>query len=168
MYQELNKIKTGFFVLDLRLSGGFHNCNLVTIASRPQMGKRDLMLNIATNIAKDFSANQQKKNVAIFSLTISEDELNHKLHSISNEENLPIIIRNNIYNINDIIKQAHYLKSQDNISVLFIDNLQSIKANFEYEERNLNLYERFSYISAMLKNLAMELKIPICYYISIE
>lgn len=161
MYKELNKIKTGFFVLDLRLSGGFHNCNLVTIASRPQMGKRDLMLNIATNIAKDFGSNRQKKNVAIFNLTISEDELNHKLHSISNEENLPIIIRNNIYNINDIIKQAHYLKSQDNISVLFIDNLQSIKANFEYEERNSNLYERFSYVSAMLKNLAMELKIPI-------
>jgi replicative DNA helicase len=86
MYKELNKIKTVFFVLDLRLSGGFYNCNLVTIASRAQMGKRDLMLNIATNIAKDFGTNQHKKNVAIFSLTISEDELNHKLHSISNGE----------------------------------------------------------------------------------
>ena len=60
---------TGFSGLD-RVLAGMGKSDLVLIGARPAMGKTSFALNIATNVAK-----QSKKNVCIFSLEMSADQL---------------------------------------------------------------------------------------------
>ncbi len=60
---------TGFSGLD-RVLAGMGKSDLVLVGARPAMGKTAFALNIATNVAK-----QSKKNVCIFSLEMSADQL---------------------------------------------------------------------------------------------
>jgi replicative DNA helicase len=64
-------IPTGYTDLDRNLSGGLRRGNLVVIAGRPAMGKTALALNIASNIAVDYS-------VLFFSMEMSRTELHDR------------------------------------------------------------------------------------------
>jgi len=61
--------KTGFSGID-NLLAGMGNSDLVLVGARPGMGKTSFALNIATNVAM-----QSKKNVCIFSLEMSAEQL---------------------------------------------------------------------------------------------
>ena len=61
--------RTGFPHLD-SVTGGMNNSDLVILAARPGMGKTSFALNLAMNVA-----NSTKKQVAIFSLEMSTEQL---------------------------------------------------------------------------------------------
>lgn len=66
---KLTGIPTGFRELDQRTSG-LQDSDLIIIAARPSMGKTAFALNIAVHAAV-----REKKNVMIFSLEMSRDQL---------------------------------------------------------------------------------------------
>ena len=68
---EHSRIMTGFRNLDNKLQG-LRGGDLVILAARPSMGKTAMALNISQNIAK-------KKNVAIFSLEMSKEQLTDRM-----------------------------------------------------------------------------------------
>ena len=75
----LSNLSTGFYDLDKILSG-LQKSQMILIAGRPSMGKTTFALNIAENIAL-----KSKKNVLIFSLEMSKEQLVSKLiSSVSN------------------------------------------------------------------------------------
>ncbi|MFR6587106.1 MAG: DnaB-like helicase C-terminal domain-containing protein [Ruminococcus sp.] len=67
--------KTGFKYLDTTISG-LNKSELILIAARPGMGKTSFALNIATNVAR-----RSDKEVAVFSLEMSKEELASRMLS---------------------------------------------------------------------------------------
>lgn len=63
---------TGFEELDIKLDGGFHGSQLICVGAISSLGKTSWVLQIASQIA------EQGKDVLIFSLEMSRDELNAK------------------------------------------------------------------------------------------
>lgn len=63
---------TGFATFDKALDGGFYGSQLICIGAISSLGKTSFILQIATQIA------DEKKDVLIFSLEMSRDELNAK------------------------------------------------------------------------------------------
>jgi len=57
--------------------GGFKPAELIILASRPSMGKTAFALNVLRNMAVD-----QKKNVALFSLEMSSDQIADRILSM--------------------------------------------------------------------------------------
>jgi replicative DNA helicase len=75
--EETNlNILTGFKDFD-KITSGFKPSHLIVLAARPGMGKTSLVLNIAMN-----SAFNQNKQVVIFSLEMSEDDITQRMLSI--------------------------------------------------------------------------------------
>lgn len=70
---KLRGIPTGFADMDNRL-GGLQRSDLVILAARPSMGKTSLALDIARHVAV-----REKKNVGLFSLEMSKDQLVDRL-----------------------------------------------------------------------------------------
>ena len=73
--EEFPGISTGLVDLDKRISG-LNNSDLIILAARPGMGKTSLALNIACEAGK-----HSGKNVAIFSLEMSREQLGMRLLS---------------------------------------------------------------------------------------
>lgn len=71
---ENKRISTGYEGFDEKI-GGFTRGNLIIVAARPSMGKTAIALNFAQNLAKN------GKNIIIFSLEMSRDELIDRLVS---------------------------------------------------------------------------------------
>jgi replicative DNA helicase len=69
---ERNSISSGYKHLDHML-GGFKRGDFIILAARPSMGKTAMALNFAQNVAK------KKRNVAIFSLEMSKEQLTDRL-----------------------------------------------------------------------------------------
>lgn len=70
-------IKTGFYDLD-SMTQGLQPQNLYVIAGRPSMGKSALALNLAYNIAQNYS----ELVMPIFSLEVSQADVMHRFESI--------------------------------------------------------------------------------------
>ena len=66
---EITGIPSGFYDLD-KVTTGFHENELIILAARPGMGKTAIVLNIVVNVALS-----TKKNVAVFNLEMSADQL---------------------------------------------------------------------------------------------
>ena len=73
--QEFPGISTGLVDLDRKITG-LNNSDLVILAARPGMGKTSLALNIANEAGK-----HSGKNVAIFSLEMSREQLGSRMLS---------------------------------------------------------------------------------------
>jgi replicative DNA helicase len=73
--EEFPGISTGLIDLDRRISG-LNNSDLLILAARPGMGKTSLALNIGLEAGK-----HSGKNVAIFSLEMSREQLGMRLMS---------------------------------------------------------------------------------------
>jgi len=175
----LSGVPSGFITLD-RITGGFHNSDLVIVASRPGMGKTAFMLNIALNCAKCGHP------VGIFSLEMSDEQLIQRMLAIETSiplekikkittltdddmqkifeaqhrfEHLPIFIDDTPgISIFEIRTKARKLKIQHNISIIFIDYLQLINTNLKHLTSR---EQEVSYVSRSLKHLAKELDIPV-------
>lgn len=169
-------VNSGFKSIDDKL-GGMKPGDMIVIAARPSMGKTALTLNFAQNAAKI------GKNVAIFSLEMSKEQLTDRLISstmgvdswklskgqLEDDEftrmgdALEELSRSNIYiddspmgNLMEIKSKARRLKMESGLDLLIIDYIQLMGGG-----NPLNRVQEVSEISRGIKALARELAVPI-------
>lgn len=130
-------LNTGINVLDELVS--LKNKELITIASRPGIGKSTLLLNIVNSVSK-----QTNNKILYFNFENSKNSLLKKIKN----NNIEIIDTPNlsILDIENIIKTY----KKEDIALVAIDYLQLI-----------NMKNEVSEISRELKSLALELNIPV-------
>lgn len=188
--KELEKISTtangligipsGFTSLD-RVTGGWHNGDLVIIAARPSMGKTAMVVSLIRNAAVDFNI-----PCAIFSLEMSEGQLMDRLlssesmiplgtirkgfkdepklleHVISKTgriQKAPIFIDDSPeMSILDIRAKARRMAQKHGIKLIVVDYLQLMRG---HRKSNGNREQEIAEISRGLKALAKELSIPV-------
>jgi replicative DNA helicase len=172
-------IDTGFTELN-RMTGGFHNQNLVVVAARPGLGKTSFCLNIACRAAV-----KDGKQVGIFSLEMSKPEIMKRM-ILSESEVEAHRIQSGYLNREDWMKigqstarlsdaqfyiddsanltmlqvraKSQRLALEHGIDLLVVDYLQLVSGSGKrYENRTQEVTE----ISRGLKNLAKELDIPV-------
>ena len=177
---EITGYATGFYEFD-KLISGLHERELYIIAARPGMGKTAFALNIATYVARN-----TKKNVAIFNLEMSAEQLvNRMLSSIGQinfgrfrngnfdnndwkrlSEAVSVLADTNIkiddtagVTIADIRSKCRRLASKDEgLGLVVIDYLQLISGSGKNQN---NRQQEVSEISRCLKTMAMELECPV-------
>lgn len=175
-----SSVPSGFPTLD-RLTGGWHNTELIIIAARPGMGKTAFVVSSLRNAAIDF-----KMPVALFSLEMSSQqvmlrlisaeaeidsqklrkgELNtddwHALHSrLNNLATAPIYIDDTpALSILELRTKARRLKAFHNIKLIIVDYLQLMTAG--NGKGGMNREQEIAAISRSLKTIAKELNLPV-------
>ncbi|MEG0570608.1 MAG: replicative DNA helicase, partial [Oscillospiraceae bacterium] len=168
-------LPTGFTRLDAMMTG-LNKSDLILLAARPGMGKTSFALNIATHVAK-----KTKKDVAIFSLEMSNEQLvsrvlsseaqiqSQKLRTghLTTEEwiqlaaSAEILSKTHIY-LDDsagitIAEMKAKLRRLKNLGLVVIDYLQLMSTG----KRNENRVQEISQMTRNLKIMAKELNIPI-------
>ena len=173
-------ISTGFTELD-RMTNGLHEAEMIVIAARPSMGKTALAMNIAEHVAIS-----SKLPVAVFSLEMSSQQLVQRLLCSRARVNLQKVREGFLaerdfpsltaaasklaeaeifiddtagLSILELRAKARRLKAQKNIQLIVVDYLQLLKSTTRRAQDNRQL--EISEISAGLKGLAKELKVPI-------
>src|SRR5438874_5421241 len=173
-------ISSGFIEFD-RMTSGLHPAEMIVIAARPSMGKTALAMNIAEHVAI-----QSKLPVGVFSLEMSSQQLVQRLLCSRARVNLQkvrdgflaerdfpslttaasklaeakIFIDDSAgLSILELRAKARRLKAQQEVQLLIIDYLQLLRSTSRRAQDNRQL--EISEISAGLKGLAKELKIPV-------
>jgi replicative DNA helicase len=171
---------TGFGELDA-ITQGFHNSDLIILASRPSMGKTAFALSLAKNISLTC-----KVGIAFFSLEMTKQQLFYRLlatetlishtklrssrvsktewininNSIDLLSELPLYVDDtpNI-SISEIYFKIKKLKKEftGNLGLIIIDYLQLI----EEPDANENRAQELSKITRNLKKLARDFNLPI-------
>ncbi len=127
-------ISTGFLEFD-RMTSGLHPSEMIVIAARPSMGKTALAMNIAEHVGIN-----EKLPVGVFSLEMSSQQLVQRL--------LCSRARVNLQKVRD-----GFLGERD------FPSLTAVRSTSRRAQDNRQL--EISEISAGIKGLAKELKIPI-------
>src|ERR1700730_6192533 len=173
-------ISSGFIEFD-RMTSGLHPSEMIVIAARPSMGKTALAMNIAEHVAIN-----EKLPVGVFSLEMSCQQLVQRLlcsrarvnlqkvrDGFLGERDFPsltaaasklaeakIFIDDSAsLTILELRAKARRLKAQQDVQLIIIDYLQLLRSTSRRAQDNRQL--EISEISAGLKGLAKELKIPI-------
>ena len=173
-------ISTGFRDLD-KLTSGLHGSEMIVIAARPSMGKTALAMNIA-----EHAAIETKLPVSIFSLEMSAQQFVQRMlcsrahvnlaktrdgflaeadfskltHAASKLAEARIFIDDTAgLSILELRAKARRLKAQQDVQLIIVDYLQLLRSTSRRAQDNRQL--EISEISAGLKGLAKELKIPI-------
>lgn len=175
---ETTGIPSGFRELDSKTSG-FQKGDMVLIAARPSMGKTTFALNIA-----EYAALREGKNVAIFSLEMSKEQLAYKL--LCSEAHVDMLkLRTgdledkdweNIARVSgplgsaklfiddsagisimEMRSKCRRLKIESGIDLIIIDYLQLMAGSGSSESRQQEVSE----ISRSIKALAKEMECPI-------
>src|ERR1700730_759823 len=173
-------VSTGFRDFD-KLTSGLHSSEMIVIAARPSMGKTALAMNIA-----EHAAIQLKLPVAIFSLEMSAQQLVQRMlcsrarvnlaktrDGFLSEADFPkltnaasklaeakIFIDDSAgLSILELRAKARRLKAQQDVQLIVVDYLQLLRSTSRRAQDNRQL--EISEISAGLKGLAKELKIPV-------
>jgi replicative DNA helicase len=173
-------ISSGFIEFD-RMTSGLHPSEMVVIAARPSMGKTAFAMNIAEHVAIN-----EKLPVGVFSLEMSSQQLVQRLlcsrarvnlqkvrDGFLGERDFPsltaaasklaeakIFIDDSAsLTILELRAKARRLKAQQDIQLIIVDYLQLLRSTSRRAQDNRQL--EISEISAGLKGLAKELKIPV-------
>jgi replicative DNA helicase len=173
-------VSTGFVEFD-RMTSGMHPSEMIVIAARPSMGKTALAMNIAEHVAIN-----EKLGVGVFSLEMSSQQLVQRLlcsrarvnlqkvrDGFLGERDFPsltaaasklaeakIFIDDSAsLTILELRAKARRLKSQQDVQLIIVDYLQLLRSTSRRAQDNRQL--EISEISAGLKGLAKELKIPL-------
>lgn len=177
--EEISGIKTGFFQLDLLLSG-LQSGDLIILAARPAMGKTALALNIAQKASE-----KSRISVGVFSLEMSKQQLVARLFSnitsidanqmktgklnakqleqlekaVERMNRIQMVIDDtSSLSITDLRAKAQRMKLEHpNFGLIVIDYLQLMRGENPRGQREQQIAE----ISRGLKVLAKELQIPI-------
>ena len=142
---------------------------LITIASRPGMGKSSLVIKIARNVSINNNI-----PIAIFSLDMSKEQMANRLlsdkkllnnHWTSITEEIKELKDFTFYiddtpgiSIDKIIEKCQKLKLEKNIGLIIIDYLQLVSYN---KNELLSRDKEITNIMARLKKLINEINIPI-------
>ncbi len=171
-------VETGFIELD-RLTGGFHNSELIILAARPSMGKTALATNIAEHVAVRQGVPTLFVSLEMTRLELAERMLcsfkkinSHKLRNgfISESERRRLVEGCNemskapLYiddtpsrSILEIAATARRLKRKHDLGLVIIDYLQLIEPDNEQIGRE----QQVARIARRLKGMARELKVPV-------
>ncbi len=171
-----HRLQLGFKNFDNK-SGGLKWWDVVVIAARPSMWKTAFALNIAQNVWFNW------KNVAIFSLEMSKEQLTDRMIASAMEidswklakweledsefakiwEAMERLSNANIYiddtagwNLVDLKSKCRRLKIESWLDLIVIDYIQ-LMSNWN----SLNRVQEISEISRWIKSLARELDVPI-------
>src|SRR5712692_10163961 len=163
------------------MTSGLHPAEMIVIAARPSMGKTALSMNIA-----EHAAIQEKLPVGVFSLEMSSQQLVQRLlcsrarvnlqrvrDGFLGERDFPsltaaasklaeakIFIDDSAsLTILELRAKARRLKAQQDVQLIIVDYLQLLRSTSRRAQDNRQL--EISEISAGLKGLAKELKIPV-------
>ncbi len=177
---SITGISTGFKMLD-EMTSGLHPAEMIVIAARPSMGKTAFAMNIAEHVAIE-----GRKPVAIFSLEMSAQQLVQRLlcsrarvnskkvrdgflaerdfstltSAASKLAEAQMFIDDTAgLNILELRAKARRLKSQHDIQLVVVDYLQLLRSTSRRGQDNRQI--EISEISAGLKSLAKELRIPV-------
>lgn len=179
---QITGLKTGFTELD-RVTGGLHGGAMIVLGSRPGLGKSALAMNIALNVSRiNFDG---LATVGVFSLempaiqltnrllsnvsginglkirdgNIRDDEYNKILSAYKTLESLNIEInKSSSSTMADIFKQCRAMKNEGGLDLVVIDYLQLITGK---HKSGSNRQNEVSEISRQLKQLALELDVPV-------
>ena len=171
---------TGFYELDYK-TAGLQNSDLILVAARPSMGKTALVLNMAQHMAF-----KNKKNVAIFSLEMSKEQLVNRLFSLESHvdaqrlrtgsltdsdwkaliESAGNIGQSNLIiddtpsiSISELRSKCRKYKLEHGLDIVMIDYLQLMSASGGRSSDSRQ--QEISEISRSLKALARELNVPV-------
>lgn len=178
--QDVTGLTSGFVDLD-KLTTGFHPSELIILAARPAMGKTAFALNLAYN-----AAISSKKNVAIFNMEMSAEQLMDRMISSvgavpgnkirtgrldHNDWKKANIAMSELANtsmffedtpgitVGEIRAKCRRLASQGNgLGLVIIDHMQLIDGGGSYGG---NKVSEMSDISRGLKRMAIELAVPV-------
>lgn len=177
--QDLIGLNTGFPFLN-QATLGFQKGDLMILAARPAVGKSAYAINLALNVANL----NDSKHVAFFSLEMSIEQLMMRIFSykaslemgdlrkgnLKSEDLLMLSLareelsklnlhfdENASSNIADIRAKCRQLKNAGKLDFVVIDYLQLITV----ANSKGNRQEEVSKISRQLKQLALELQVPI-------
>ncbi len=172
-------IPTGFVDLDYK-TAGMQPSDLVLIAARPSMGKTAFVLNIAQHVAF-----KQNKNVAIFSLEMSKEQLVNRLLSLESKvdsqrirtgsledddwtrliEGAGVVGNSGLIiddtpsiSIAEMRSKCRKYKLDHGLDMIIIDYLQLMRGSGRGSESR---QQEISDISRSLKALARELSVPV-------
>lgn len=175
---HINGVPTGFPELDSKTSG-FQKGDMILIAARPSMGKTTFALNIA-----EYAALRAGKNVAVFSLEMSKEQLAYKL--LCSEANVDMLkLRTGALedkdweniakasgpladakifiddtagtSVMEMRSKCRKLKLEHGIDMIVIDYLQLMSGSSQSESRQQEVSE----ISRSIKALAKEMACPV-------
>ena len=174
--REVKPIYLGFPKLD-ELLGGLEGGDMIVIGARPAVGKSALVTQITSNLAKQgkrigfYNLEMQNKQVyerfvvsesgirltrlrrAIRFLGDEEERFNKANETLEKAENI-VITSGGAKSVNDIRAESKHM----DYDVIIIDYMQLLKADTTYRG---NRAAEVGEISRSIKNLAMELNIPI-------
>jgi replicative DNA helicase len=177
---SITGLPTGFIELD-KMTSGLHAAEMIVIAARPSMGKTAFAMNIVEHVAVF-----EKRPVAVFSLEMSSQQLVQRMLCSRARVNLKKardgflgqgdfdrltaaasrLAEAQIFiddtpglNILELRAKARRLSAQHHIELIVIDYLQLLRSTSRRGQENRQI--EISEISAGIKGLAKELKIPI-------
>lgn len=171
-------LRTGFHDLDA-ITNGLQDTDLILLAARPSMGKTTLGMNIAKNVAVNY-----EQPVGVFSLEMGNEQIMERM--LSHDGQVPLAsIKNGslseqdmmaLYQASDRVSRAvmriddtgglrvgelkaraRQMKRESDIKLLVVDYLGLMKSDKQEQSREREV----GYISAELKSLAKELRIPV-------
>jgi len=153
--EQIQNISSGINELD-GLTSGFKHSDLIIIGGRPSSGKTGLVLSMLKHISIN-----KRIPAAFFSLELSKTAVINRLSQSLSAQTIneaPIyIVDTPAMKISDICSQAIQLKAQEKIEIIFIEYLgliQIVNDKAPYHEQQME-------ISKSLKNLALELSVPV-------
>ena len=174
--REVKPLQLGFSKLD-NLLCGLEGGDLIIIGARPAVGKSAFVTQITSNLGK------QKKRIGFFNLEMSSQQMYERFvvsesgisltrlkrairflgdekqkfdkanEVLESEENI-VITSTGMKSVSDIKAESKHM----NYDIIIIDYLQLLKADTTYRG---NRTAEVGEISRALKNLAMELNIPV-------
>lgn len=171
-------LPSGFADLD-RLTNGLQPSDMLVVAGRPGMGKTSFLLSIARHAAE-----QHRKQVAIFSLEMSGEQLAYRIlaqqtgidgqrlrtgkltaeewellpQALDHAEQTPIYVDDTpAITPTQLRSRCRRLFSEHGLDLVIVDYLQLMAGGARFSNRQ----EEVSYISRQIKTLAKELNIPV-------
>ena len=177
---QLRGLSTGYTKLDA-MSSGLQGSEMFVIAARPSMGKTSLAMNIVEHIAVDcnkpcavfsleMSASMLVRRLLVSRARLSMQDLSRGLLSRAQQDALAKATRDlqksQIYidetpglDVMEMRAKARRLKKQHGIEMIMIDYLQLVTSGSKRAKDNRQI--EIAEISAGIKGLAKELKVPI-------
>jgi replicative DNA helicase len=176
-----NLVRTGFTGIDDKIKG-FKTGDLIVVAGRPGMGKTTWALNVATHNI------HQGKNVLIFSLEMTNEQLLKKIVSSETSLSMDSLLTGNLtekqwgefakakekYNdkglyiydrspitIETLINKTKAIQAVTDIDLIVVDYLQLLMTSNKAPSNSDSRAASMSYISNLLKGLAKEIGCPL-------